>query len=96
MNRQTTTHTVVARESPTCEEEAHTFHRIMVYQMCPLDWSVIKTTSVPIQSPSALTWSLTMMGVLTAVPTRLAVMMSKSASVGAAELQTGTLVMGMV
>merc|ERR1739848_608572 len=43
---------------------------------------------VALESP---TWSLTMMGVLMEVPTRVLQMMSKSASLGAAELQTGTL-----
>merc|ERR1719195_493471 len=36
------------------------------------------------------TWSLTMMGVLMLVPARVWIMMSKSVSSGAAELQTGT------
>merc|ERR1719362_2631037 len=47
---------------------------------------------VALESP---TWSLTMTGVLMEVPTRVLQMMSKSASLGAAELQTGTLIEGL-
>merc|ERR1719216_64619 len=45
----------------------------------------------PVVALERPTWSLTMMGVLMAVPTRVLTMMSKSVSRGAPELQTGTL-----
>merc|ERR1719293_6373 len=46
----------------------------------------------PVVALERPTWSLTMMGVLMEVPTRVLQMMSKSASLGAAELHTGTLI----
>merc|ERR1719362_2810313 len=58
-----------------------------------LIWNSLKRQAMtePVVALERPTWSLTMMGVLMEVPTRVLQMMSKSASLGAAELQTGTL-----
>merc|ERR1711887_269983 len=56
-------------------------------------WNSLKrqATTQPVVALERPTWSLTMTGVLIAVPTRVLTMMSKSDSRGEAELQTGTL-----
>merc|ERR1719333_198228 len=52
---------------------------------------VLMAVTQPVVALERPTWSLTMMGVLMAVPTRVLTMMSKSVLRGAPELQTGTL-----
>merc|ERR1719250_223271 len=56
-------------------------------------WNSLKRQAMtqPVVALERPTWSLTMTGVLIAVPTRVLTMMSKSDSRGDAELQTGTL-----
>merc|ERR1719402_485712 len=58
-----------------------------------LIWNSLKRQAMtqPVVALERPTWSLTMIGVLMLVPTRVWQIMSKSASLGAAELQTGTL-----
>merc|ERR1719397_1273844 len=56
-------------------------------------WNSLKrqATTQPVVALERPTWSLMMTGVVMALPSRVWVMMSKSVSRGAAELQTGTL-----
>merc|ERR1719333_333635 len=52
---------------------------------------VLMAVTQPVVALDRPTWSLTMMGVLMLVPTRVLTMMSKSVSRGAPELHMGTL-----